>query len=60
MRLTEYWRLKDHRYTLEGAFHNSKVAESYPPRANPSREVEVYEFRTGQPQAIRQTQPERG
>ncbi len=44
MRLTEYWRLKDQRYTLDGAFHNGKVADSYPPRANPQRDVEVYDF----------------
>lgn len=42
MRVSENWRLKKQRYTLEGTINEGKVA--FPPRPVEPRPVETYDF----------------
>lgn len=46
MRLTEYWRLKEERYSLKGSRDKNTHEVNFPARPVAPREVEVYEFDT--------------
>lgn len=49
MRITENWRLKSERYTLEGAQPTEIENPCFPPRPVQAREVEIYDFKATEP-----------
>ena len=46
MRVTESWRLKDERYTLQGQADSATGEITFPPREVAPREVSAYTFGT--------------
>lgn len=52
MRVSENWRLKKQRYTLEGKVNEETGKVSFPPRPVEPRQVETFDFsKPAQPEA---------